>query len=425
MAPECRMRTSIFFFSFVSSLIWSCSLVPGVYGGWWWLLFPGHGGGGGGPAVGEATEICASTVAPNGYKCQEFNVRTEDGYILTMHRIPEGRNGDGGAAAAGPRQPVLLQHGLLVDGTTWVLNSPEESLAYVLADAGYDVWIANTRGTRWSRRHSTLDPSSPAYWRWSWDELAMYELPATVGFVYQKTGKKVDYVGHSMGALMALASLSEGKLVDKLRSAALLSPIAYLSQMKAPLWIVGARAFLGEMIASLGISEFDITGLPVTNFLKLLCLDSNIDCYDLMATLTGKNCCLNESTVELFLNYEPQPTSTRNMVHFAQTYRDGVPSKFDFGRRDANLRQYGQERPPAYNMSAISGEFPLFLSYGGRDFLSDVDDVRRLLVDLRSHDADKLTIQFVPEFAHVDFIIGVSAKTVVYDQILAFFRRLG
>ncbi|CAA6667892.1 unnamed protein product [Spirodela intermedia] len=331
-------------------------------------------------------------------------VTTEDGYILTMQRIPEGRNGDGGTAAAGPRQPVLLQHGVLMDGTTWVLNSPEESLAYVLADAGYDVWIANARGTRWSRRHSTLDSSSPAYWRWSWDELALYELPATVGFVYQKTGKRVDYVGHSMvGTLMALASLSEGRLVDKLRSAALLSP----------------------MLAWLGISEFDPKGLPVTNFLKLLCLDPSIDCYDLMTSLTGKNCCLNESTVELFLNYEPQPTSTRNMVHFAQTYRDGVPSKFDFGGRDANLRQYGQERPPAYNMSAISSEFPIFLSYGGRDFLSDVEDVRRLLIDLRSHDADKLTVQFVPEFAHVDFIIGVSAKTVVYDQVLAFFRRLG
>jgi lysosomal acid lipase/cholesteryl ester hydrolase len=46
------------------------------------------------------------------------------------------------------------------DGFSWLLAPPEESLAYILADDGFDVWIANNRGTRWSRRHVSLDPSS-------------------------------------------------------------------------------------------------------------------------------------------------------------------------------------------------------------------------------------------------------------------------
>lgn len=46
------------------------------------------------------------------------------------------------------------------DGMTWLLSSPEESLAYILADSGFDVWVANNRGTRWSSRHVSLDSSS-------------------------------------------------------------------------------------------------------------------------------------------------------------------------------------------------------------------------------------------------------------------------
>ncbi|OQU80829.1 hypothetical protein SORBI_3007G194800 [Sorghum bicolor] len=218
---------------------------------------PYGGGGGGGP--------CALAVAPLGYTCEEHQVTTADGYILSLQRIPRGRGGGaaggrggGGASSSRAGQPVLLQHGVLVDGMSWLLASPEESLPFILADRGFDVWIANNRGTRWSRRHVSLDPSSRLYWNWSWDDLVVNDLPAMVDFVNTQTGQKPHYIGHSMGTLVALAAFSEGRVVDQLKSAALLTPVAYLAHITTPIGILLAKAFVGEALSDLlGVAEFD------------------------------------------------------------------------------------------------------------------------------------------------------------------------
>jgi lysosomal acid lipase/cholesteryl ester hydrolase len=63
---------------------------------------------------------------------------------------------------------------------------------------------------------------------------------------------KFEYVGHLwQGTLIGLASFSEGKLVNQLKSAAFLSPIAYLSHMKSALGVIAAKAFVGEVRSSM------------------------------------------------------------------------------------------------------------------------------------------------------------------------------
>ncbi|WVZ79311.1 hypothetical protein U9M48_026905, partial [Paspalum notatum var. saurae] len=278
------------------------------------------------------------------------------------------------------------------DGFCWVLSNPKQSLGFILADGGYDVWIANCRGTKSSRRHISLSPEDPvrmsslikkmyfkiftkrvvvllqAFWDWTWDQLAAYDLPAVLGFVYNKTGgKKVHYVGHSLGTLIILAAFSENKLVDIVRSAVLLCPIAYLNRMKSRLILLAAHIFLAE--------------------------------------------------------HGPQSSSMKNMIHMSQLVRKQVVRRYDYGNEKENMKHYGQPQPPVYNLSSIPRHMPMFLTHGGQDFLGDVPDTRHLLRTLvRQHDSDDIEVMYMPDYAHGDFIMGFNAPQLIYEPMVEFFK---
>ncbi|KAL4367122.1 hypothetical protein GQ457_05G004870 [Hibiscus cannabinus] len=362
--------------------------------------------------------ICKSMVETQGYQCEEHTVTTKDGYILGIQRIPMGRSG----GTPGTRPPVLLQHGLLMDAITWLLLPPEQSLAFVLSDNGYDVWLVNSRGTKYSQGHTSLTPNDPAYWDWSWDELVAYDLPATIQYVHDQTGQNLHYVGHSQGTLMALAAFSKGEVLNMLRSAALLCPIAYMGQLTSPLAKDAADSFVAETVYWLGLDEFDPRGEAVVKLLKDICSKPGVDCTNLLTSFTGQNCCLNSSVVNIFLDHEPQPSATKNMVHLAQMIRQGTITMYDYGNAVENTQHYGQPTPPAYDMTSIPNDLPLFVSYGGEDALADVNDVKLLLGSLKDHDGDKLVVQYRDDYAHADYVMADNAKQVVYDPLIAFFR---
>lgn len=71
-------------------------------------------------------------------------------------------------------------------------------LAYILADLGFDVWLGNARGNRYSRGHHSMSVESEEFWDFSWHEIGFYDIPAMINYVLDTTKKdKLDYIGHS------------------------------------------------------------------------------------------------------------------------------------------------------------------------------------------------------------------------------------
>jgi len=98
-------------------------------------------------------------------------------------------------------QPILLMHGFTSSSDTWIKDS-DECFPFRLANEGFDVWLGNNRGNKYSRRHTTLKPSTDPekYFHYSFVELARFDLPPMIELMRMVTGfQKVGYMGHSQG----------------------------------------------------------------------------------------------------------------------------------------------------------------------------------------------------------------------------------
>ncbi|XP_030383094.1 lipase 1 isoform X2 [Scaptodrosophila lebanonensis] len=161
-----------------------------------------------------------------GLKAEVHKVYTKDGFVLTAHRIPR----PGG-------QPVLLLHGLEDSSATWVMMGPEQGLGYLLFERGYDVWMLNSRGNTYSRKHLRLHPFMSQFWDFSFHEVGIYDLTASIDYVLGKTNfKKLHYIGHSQGTTSFLALGSDRPAyMKKIKAMHALAPPAFFDNLGSPI----------------------------------------------------------------------------------------------------------------------------------------------------------------------------------------------
>ncbi|KAG1734647.1 Alpha/Beta hydrolase protein [Suillus lakei] len=285
-----------------------------------------------------------------GYTHEEHVVLTKDGYLLGLHRLPTKRGQRKRSPGTSTGKPVVyLHHGLLMNSEVWVcLTNAERCLPFVLAEQGFDVWMGNNRGNKYSKK---------SFWNYSLDDFAWHDIPDSIQYILDITksilhpqlNEKVN-VFIALAPAMSPAGLA-APLVDGLMKA---SPtLMYL--------FFGRRAILSSATTWQAILYPPIfTSVIDTSLRFLFNWDSQNITY------------LQKIAAYAHLY---SLASVKSVVHWFQIMREGAFQMYDddvsaFGSPGG--RAYRPARFPTKNIVT-----PIVLLYGDRDSL-DHTSVKRL-----------------------------------------------
>ncbi|KAE9006116.1 hypothetical protein PR001_g15281 [Phytophthora rubi] len=387
------------------------------------------------PDVGKTV---VEIVQARGYAIETHQVTTSDRYVLTMYRLPKTYSEtQSGSAAAANKPAVHLQHGLLDSSFTFVSNFRNQSLAYVLADAGFDVWLGNNRGTTWSRSHLDYSTDDAEFWDFTWEDMGLYDLPAFVNHILDITGRStVSYVGHSEGTTQAFVGFSKNQeIAKKVDYFGALAPVAWTGHTTAQLFVALAKLKVDKAFLNLGFTSF----LPHTDLLETLLSDvvcTNLDklCDSAIGLIAGPSVNLNATRIPVYLSQTPAGTSVKNMAHYAQGIRDDTFASYDYGCSCVRLlginlcsslicknkAVYGSFDPPAYPVGAMV--YPRTGFYiGATDTFATSADIAQIRAGLPS--GTIVHEKTVAAFSHLDFTWAQNANELVYQDLLAQLKK--
>lgn len=167
----------------------------------------------------------------HGYPAEIHKFTSEDGYNLEYHRVP---HGFGNRDLGKNRPAIILMNGLSSSSAIEFAQGPKKGFGYILADAGYDVWVSNYRGNHISLSHVKLDRvrDEKEFYDFSFHEIGYYDIPAAIDYISNVTGNKdVFFYGNSLGSSAFLAfGSSRPDFVKKIKLAVLASPSAYVKR---------------------------------------------------------------------------------------------------------------------------------------------------------------------------------------------------
>ncbi|XP_059055069.1 lipase 3-like [Achroia grisella] len=356
-----------------------------------------------------------------GYVAETHHVITHDGYILEMHRIPYAQYQ---TTSTAKRPVAFLMHGLLAASNSYIALGPQYSIAYNLADAGFDVWLGNARGNRLSRHHVALDPNHPQdklkFFDFSFEEIGMYDVAQMIDYVLEYTDEeKLHYVGHSQGGTVFLVMASMlPEYNQKFTSVQLLAGVGYQDYFPNIPMRAAARftnvihaAALTFGIVELSTSMFNRTVSSSTETVPADCAGDDID-EEFLCELMAINGYLIDLTPIRILYYMFGGAALKQIAHYGQNVRDKSFRRWNYGTK-GNIEVYGSITPPIYNLSLITAN--VTMHYTINDNLLDERDVLAMAKDMPNTRVRKIPRD---TFLHVDFVFARDVKEQLTDYMI-------
>jgi len=354
-------------------------------------------------------------------------VKTKDGYLLKVHRIPNSN-----PPGTNPVRPVvLLQHGVLCDSSMWVVGPADFSLGFILANAGFDVWMGNYRGNRYAMKHSSfmMNPDlNPKFWDYSFDEHGKYDIPAMVDYALTTSGQsQLDFVGHSMGGGAFYTFLSfHPQYAAKIRSMIGLASAAFISHARSPLRPLAN--LVGTYPASNAIKRTLIDVTPASNIFRYNQIVAGIVngacstgapfveiCKGATRLLFGGSALyVNQEVFERNMKHFPAGTSLKTLLHYAQNILYSTFKRWDYGDPGSNMIAYGHLTAPEYDLRMAT--VPTWSFYSKGDLLLDYKDSEILHSKLPNLKQSILIDR--DSFGHMDYIDGADLKEKVNIPVL-------
>lgn len=314
---------------------------------------------------------------------RQLRIRTDDDVTLCVERLPPK-----GAC----RGAVILCHGLSANG--FVFDVPGHSLARYLADRGYECFIPDLRGAR----YSGTPPKG-----WGLDDYIEQDLPAIFDLVRaQALSPNIHWLGHSMGGLLFFMYASEHPEVPITRAVMVGSSLDYrvgysvFRDLRAALPIARAlRELPFGKITRLGAH---LVGHVPTPIEKVNFHSANVD-VDVIKSILA-DC------------FGPLPTTLLSDL-------DSTFSEGGLSRRRGLLR---------YAELWARYRFPTLLLAGAADVqcpVESVDESARVLSHLRELRVLPFGKKFGhhEDYGHYDLIVGRNAPSEVWPRIIDWLQR--
>jgi len=314
----------------------------------------------------------------NGFVSESHLVQTKDGYGLTIHRLNPETNGFKSNGKA-----VFLQHGLLMNSEIWCVRiRKDDNIPFRLCELGYDVFLGNNRGNKYSSYCKDADIHDKKFWNFSIDELALYDIPASIDYVLKlKSISKLTYIGFSQGCSQFLASVSVNRdLNEKIDKLILLAPAT--TPKKLSNWLINSIVNLQPKVFFFLFGK-KILMQSILFWLKIVYPPLFIKLIDIPNRILfgwhSDNMDILQKLVAYFHLYST--TSVKCVVHWFQIIRS---TKFQMYQESLLFPSF------EYPIRAAMKIPKVLLVYGMADSLVDIDVILHQLPEYDSADVEYL-----------------------------------